>query len=235
MHILERESPDFRKKTGHEIMQGGEMKKSEANKTPIAELNLPLFTLFLLFSAYFLMPAISYAHKVSIYAYAEDGTVFAEGYFVDGSKAKNSLIEVFNDKSGKKLLDVKTDAKGEASFRIPEIAPLKLVITASMGHKNDYTVSEDEIRQAMGERPVGGLRQEAGVNPEAGGENRGEVNDEIEAAVERVIERKLQPVKNILLQIKEDTSRPGITEILGGIGYILGLMGIIMYYKSRKR
>ena len=189
------------------------------------------------------------AHKVSIYAYAEDGKVFAEGYFVDGSKAKNSRIEVFNARSGKKLLEVKTDKKGEASFKIPEVAPLKLVITASMGHKNDYTISENEVREAMGSKEQGVRSKESEDReqitesgpqiPETTGTLRATTHglspSEIETIVDRTLERKLKPIKNILLQIQESSSRPGISEILGGIGYILGLMGIVMYVKSRRR
>ncbi|MEC4675473.1 MAG: hypothetical protein VST72_00935 [Nitrospirota bacterium] len=189
------------------------------------------------------------AHKVSIYAYAEAGEVFAEGYFVDGSKAKNSRIEVFDAGSGKKLLEVKTDKKGEASFKIPEVAPLKLVITASMGHKNDYTISENEVREAMGISKVEVRSQESEDReritergpqiPETTGAvpatHQGLSSSEIEAIVDRTLEKKLRPIKNILLQIQESSSRPGISEILGGIGYILGLMGIVMYFKSRRR
>jgi len=28
---------------------------------------------------------------------------------------------------------------------------------------------------------------------------------------------------------------PGITEIMGGIGYIIGLVGIALYFSNRKR
>ncbi len=189
------------------------------------------------------------AHKVSIFAYAEDEKVFAEGYFVDGSKAKNSRIEVFDARSGKKLLEVKTNKKGEASFKIPEVAPLKLVMTASMGHKNDYTISENEVREAMGISKVE-VRSQGSKDreqiTESGAQtskpavalpatSRGLLSSEIEAIVDRTLERKLRPIKNILLQLQESSSKPGISEILGGIGYILGLMGIAMYFKSRRK
>ena len=191
----------------------------------------------------------AYAHKVSIYAYAEDGKVFAEGYFVDGSKAKNSLVEVFDIESGKKLIEVKTDEKGEASFEIPEVGPLKLVITASMGHKNDYTISENEVRESMGmsKAEVGSRDPEESELIAVGGSQipgpaavlpatvQGLSSSEVEAIVERALEKKLRPIKNILLQVQESLTRPGISEVLGGIGYILGLMGIVMYFKSRRR
>ncbi len=57
---------------------------------------------------------------------------------------------------------------------------------------------------------------------------------EIERVVAKVLDRKLQPIKNILLKMQQEASRPGMTEIIGGIGYILGIMGIVLYFKSRQ-
>jgi len=44
----------------------------------------------------------------------------------------------------------------------------------------------------------------------------------------------LQPVMSRLAAIQENTGKTGVAEVMGGIGYILGIMGIIMYLKSRK-
>lgn len=185
------------------------------------------------------------AHKVSIYAYAEDGMVFAEGYFSDGTRTRNSLIEVFDAKTGKKLLEGKTDNEGKFSFKIPKATSLKLVLHASMGHRNDYTLSAKEVTEAMGIQESGVGSQEPGVK-EQKTENKPQStvpltvtselsSAEIEAVVNKAMDRKLQPVITILLKLKENSEKPGLTEILGGIGYIIGLMGIIMYFKSRRR
>ncbi|GMT48264.1 MAG: hypothetical protein IEMM0007_1830 [bacterium] len=186
-----------------------------------------------------------FAHKVSIYAYAEDGMVFAEGYFSDGTRTRNSLIEVFDAKTGKKLLEGKTDNGGKFSFKIPKATSLKLVLHASMGHRNDYTLSAKEVTEAMGIQESGVGSQEPGVK-EQKTENKQQStvpltvtselsSAEIEAVVNKAMDRKLQPVITILLKLKENSEKPGLTEILGGIGYIIGLMGIIMYFKSRRR
>jgi len=53
--------------------------------------------------------------------------------------------------------------------------------------------------------------------------------------MERVIDRKLKPVMGILVKLREDSEKPRLTEIIGGIGYIVGLMGIAMYLKSRRK
>ncbi len=200
-----------------------------------------------------LMPVSARAHKVNIYAYAEDGMVHSEGYFVDGTKCKNSPIEVFDERAGTRLLEGKTDEEGKFSFKIPKVTSIKLVLHASMGHQNEYTLSEDEVREAMGEgQPLKGVKQskETVKPPPAMGRisvRTGEKSDrkvtdtgrggmsesEMEALMERVIDRKLQPVMRMLVKLRENSEKPGITEIVGGIGYIVGLMGIVMYLRRK--
>ena len=195
----------------------------------------PIFVIMFTFILLHITLSTASGHKVNIYAYAEDGKIFAEGYFSDGSKAKNSIIEVFDEKTDEKLLEVKTGKSGKASFDIPKIASLKLVITASMGHKNDYTINKNEIQQAMGQKVTENIHEELEIkNVDGQKDKKDELSAEkVEIIVERVVEKKLQPIKTILVQTHEELSRPGLTEVLGGIGYIIGLMGIIMYFKSK--
>jgi len=177
------------------------------------------------------------AHKVNVYGYAENGKVFVEAYFVDGTKAKNSLVEVFDAKTSKLLLVGKTNEKGEFSFKIPKLTSLKLVLTASMGHKNDYVITEEEIKDALkniSEKKVDNDEKSIHDNSVRNWCQQISLR-EIETIVDKVVERKLQPLKNILLKIEHSTHKPTTTEIIGGIGYIMGLMGIIMYFKNRKK
>ena len=48
-----------------------------------------------------------------------------------------------------------------------------------------------------------------------------------------MVEKKTAPIMKKLLKIEEEMQKPSIQEILGGIGYILGLMGIGIYFKSK--
>ncbi|HDH53089.1 MAG TPA: hypothetical protein ENH24_01225 [Nitrospirae bacterium] len=167
--------------------------------------------------------------------------VFSEGYFADGTRSRNSLIEVIDTKTGKKLLEGKTDNDGKFSFKIPKATSLKLILHASMGHQNDYTLDEEEVREAIGVSKAEDREQITESSPRLSEPTSplpatSEVSSsEIEAIVGKAIDSKLQPVIRILLKLQENSEKPGITEILGGIGYIMGLMGIVMYFKSRRR
>jgi len=86
------------------------------------------------------------AHKVQIFAYVEDGTVYTESYFSDGSPVQGGEIAVF-DASGKCILKGKTDKSGMFSFTLPQNATsLKITIDAGMGHKSQYLLQKDDLQ-----------------------------------------------------------------------------------------
>lgn len=86
----------------------------------------------------------AFAHKVNIFAYVEGDRVYTESYFPDGKKVKGGIIEVY-DSQGKKLLEGTTDAQGQFNFKPTNKEDLKIVINASMGHRNSYVLSADEF------------------------------------------------------------------------------------------
>ncbi len=51
-------------------------------------------------------------------------------------------------------------------------------------------------------------------------------------ALERVLDRKLAPISRALAELQEQKVRP--TDVLGGLGYIIGLVGVAAYVKARR-
>ena len=85
------------------------------------------------------------AHKVNVFAYVENGTVYAESYFPDGKKVEEGAIEVF-DKAGNKVAEGKTDQDGRFSFPLPAAKDdLNIVVNASMGHKASFLLKKSEM------------------------------------------------------------------------------------------
>jgi nickel transport protein len=114
-----------------------------------------------------------------------------------------------------------------------------------MGHQAEYVLTKDEVIESMGikvRKPeVQGQRPNPPIPPFTKRGHGGTTiepyitNTEIEAIIESVIDRKLKPLENMLIKLQERIEKPGITEIIGGIGYIIGIFGIIMYLKSRRK
>jgi len=182
-----------------------------------------------------MMDVSIFAHKVNIFAYVEGDKVYTESYFNDGKMCVDSKIEVFNNQ-GNKLLEGLTDEEGMFSFKIPSEdvidGDLKVVLTASMGHRAEYVIPTNELRGIAGlikekfEEPV------PAVSPEISSFDL----KEIQLLIEDALDKKLEPIMREMREIKksqEDKVSP--TEIIGGIGYIIGIFGIVAYFLSRKR
>lgn len=182
------------------------------------------------------------AHKVNIFAYVEEDTIFTESYFSDGRKCVHSKIEVF-DNAGNKLLEGETDEAGEFSFKVPLKTDIKLVLTASMGHRAEYTIPLSElshvIEKKIDKNRHGSPQQEtSNVQPLKEKKLTGTQSiqmdvEQIQSIVENTLDKKLRPVMKLIAKSQE--KRISFSEVVGGIGYIFGIMGIVMYLKSRRK
>ena len=55
----------------------------------------------------------------------------------------------------------------------------------------------------------------------------------IQAAVEKALDKKMKPILKMLAE--NQNQGPTLKDIIGGIGYILGLMGIAAYFHYRRK
>ncbi len=166
------------------------------------------------------------AHKVMLFAVREGGRVLAQGYFGDGKPAKDALVEVF-DRQGRKLFEGRTDDAGELAFPLEETGALTLVMNASMGHRAEFRLEGPaEVPPEKGVSP--------GANPPpAGADLAGGVTaDELRRIIGEELDSRLAPLVRGLFAAQK--RGPGVTEIVGGLGYILGLLGVVMYMRSRR-
>jgi len=169
-----------------------------------------------------------FAHKVNIFAYVEGDTVYTESYFPDGKKVKGGIVEVY-DSQNNKLLEGKTDKDGQFNFKLPKKDDLRIVLIATMGHKASYTLSKDELSDV----PLT-------VNSNRSGYEESETSqatqvdlDQIKTLIDNSLDEKLKPIMRELAKMQQ--KRISFTEIIGGIGYIFGITGIILYFANKKR
>ena len=170
-------------------------------------------------------PAI--AHKINIFAWAEGQTVFTESYFTGGKLIEGGLVEVF-DPAGQKLLEGRTDQKGEFSFKLPQKTDLLLVLTASMGHKSDFTLKVENADEAA---PAA---EPAKITGELSPDTVTVDMRQLRTVMEETLDLRLKPIYRSLADAKRREG-PSLTNIIGGLGYIIGIMGLILYVRSRKK
>lgn len=171
----------------------------------------------------------AFAHKVYIFAWVEGDRVYTDSYFPDKRKVIGGAVEVF-DPAGRKLVEGKTDEQGAFSFKVPQRSDLKIILNATMGHRAEFTLKAEEIpediaktvKEPEGHETVTGTRVEMNADLK-----------DLESVIKKNLEEKLKPIERKLAQLQEDRG-PGFTEVIGGIGYIFGLMGIVLYFKNRR-
>ena len=106
--------------------------------TKISKYLLGLMVVALLFAQ------AALAHRVNLFAYVEGGKIYTESYFADGRPSEGGKVLVY-DSQHNLLLQGVTDKEGLFSFAIPKIDDLTIVIEATMGHKNSYTLKKAEV------------------------------------------------------------------------------------------
>ena len=181
------------------------------------------------------------AHRVVLFAYVEGDTVFTESYFSDGKRCQNSRIEVF-DASGNKLLEGKTDKSGEFSFKRPKPTDLRMVLTASMGHKDEYVIPAGELSKGAEGKAWQSDVHEAGkkvFQEEKRGAKGAPVGqltrhemEQIPSLVEDGLDKKLEPTMGT--RVKRPSTGISFIRVIGGISFIFGIMCIILYFRSRR-
>jgi nickel transport protein len=175
----------------------------------------------------------AWAHKVTIFAWVEGDTVYTQSKFSGGKRAKNSTVVVY-DKEGNQLLEGKTDENGEFSFQVPKKTDLKVVLKASMGHLAEWTIPAEEITgvaQASDDSaPEVGMEANTS-QPQPPSTAVGLSRQEVQALIDKSLDRKLAPILSMLAEAVD--SGPRLSEVIGGIGYIFGLVGVALYFSSR--
>ena len=189
-----------------------------------------------------------WAHKVNVFAYVEGDRVVVEGYFSGNVKAQDSLVEVF-DSDGKKILEGKTDSKGMYSFKLADLPPIKgdikIVLEGGMGHKADFTLSQADLpasAQKTHGPPPKTEETKTTSPPLAVAQPSGQVQDSalMKKVVEDAVDQKIQPLVKMLgnqqkMLMEQKDKGPTINEIVGGIGWILGIVSVAGYFMGRSR
>lgn len=179
-----------------------------------------------------LVPNAVLAHKVTIFAWVEGHTVFTESKFSGGRVARNARIEVYN-MAGDKLLEGQTDDQGKFDFQPPQPEALRIVLLAGAGHRNEWRLAADEFGNGATATPT--PKPVVAAAPVPTKDDRTAVSlspGELQALVEQSLDKKLAP---ILHRLGAVDAGPSLSDIIGGIGYIIGLVGLAAYLQSRRK
>jgi nickel transport protein len=178
-----------------------------------------------------LLAGQSLAHRVNIFAWVEGDTILVECKYPDGTRVYEGVIRVL-DSAGKELLSGKTNDKGEFSFKVPKPDDLNIVLEAGMGHRADWSLSKQDLAPSgAAPEPAARSQPDARPGPAPADPRPPQAANDLDQAIERALDKKLAPVLRMLAEMHEQKVR--LTDVLGGIGYIIGLVGVAAYFKRK--
>lgn len=185
----------------------------------------------------------SLAHKVKVFAYAEGDRLTVQGYFGGKTKAANCAVCIYDSK-GVKIGEGVTDSEGLWEFPLPESAPvsgnLLVVLEAGSGHRAEYVVESGDLPArksqsgATTQQPASPARAaQSAPNdiPQGNEEQYARLVDETLAKRIGPLVKMLSNQQKILMEMRD--KGPGVSEIIGGIGWIFGLVGVGAYFARR--
>ena len=186
---------------------------------------------FLVF-CYLIVAGPCFAHKVRIFAWNEGNTIYTESKFSGGKAAQNAVVTVVDKSTGEELIHGTTDQDGLFQFPTPDTtsSEIDIIVSSGDGHKNHWLYQLSPIATGSTTPPKQNVSTDKVNNTTSSSIQL--TQEQLSELLNNLLEAKLAPIRQQLAQQQEQ--EPSIQDILGGIGYILGLAGIAAYMKSKK-
>ena len=174
------------------------------------------------------------AHKIDVFAYPEGGQLKGEAAYDDGSPAQGAAIRVI-DARDKVVAQTKTGAEGGFTTALPRVAPpWRVEIDDGAGHHAVYRVSQADLgpsqapapAQAPASIPSAGLP----APPEAGAQAPPVIS---QAQLIQALRAELAPLKLQMARLA-NRDRVSLRDVIGGLGWIAGLAGLALWWRSRR-
>lgn len=184
------------------------------------------------------------AHRVNLFAWVEQNEVLVECGFTRSHKVKAGRITVFDAMTGTELLEGVTDAAGRFRFPVPEEArrsahDLRIQLVAGEGHQNEWTVSAADFMPVPPVEPARSGAQTASLSASGSAPSTAHMEapgwatpEDVERIVNASLEARLAPIKRLLAS--QSAAGPTLRDIVGGIGWILGIFGIAAYFRRSR-
>ena len=177
------------------------------------------------------------AHSMNMYAYVEGNEVHGEVFARGGTPFIGTNITAYGP-DGETLGETKTDDEGNFSLPATKRCHWRLVAETEDGHQAEYTVPAAEFSTATPTAEPAPSEPPKSTPPpsETAKEPSSAPATPVAPAADGETEdlaRQISALRRELHQVREDLRWQ---DMIGGVGYILGLMGLTFYFLGvRKR
>jgi nickel transport protein len=195
-----------------------------------------------------LLPVTASAHKMTVFAWASGNQIQGEIKFSGGHRAKHVHVEAQDADTHAVLMEGETNDNGEFTLKLtPEILKNKpdllIVGNGGDGHRGEWPLKAKEyiateIPDAETTAAAPATQEEttaesASASSDSTVQAAGVDSRILRQIVSEEINRSVTPIRRTLAE--ESERGPTLQDILGGIGWIVGMAGIAAWMQSRSR
>jgi len=165
------------------------------------------------------------AHRVNVFARAEDGVVKVEAYFSGGAGARDADVVVYGA-DGTERRRLKTDADGRCSFRPDRVEDLRIVVTAGDGHRAEFALKASEFG--------GGTAPEPKVPPLAAGPSREAVPCSPGPGEAQGPEARIRDLQRQFDDLRKSRQEISARDVIAGLAFIFATTALAMALWRRR-
>lgn len=182
------------------------------------------------------------AHSIRCFASADGATISGYAWFGGGKRVLNVPYRA-EAPDGTVLQQGQTNDNGEFSFTVKVRCDILVVVDAGSGHVARFTVKAASLPASLPEygkaadaaqvsAPAPAVAKESDT-AEAGAVAAAPVAEaELARLIAREVRAQIEPLRGDLEEYKE---AQGMRDIIGGIGYLVGVCGIAFYFLGVRR
>jgi len=163
--------------------------------------------------------SVAQAHKIKLFVTTDGQVMNGYVYFPGGGQAQQATVTVTIPPDDKPLATLQTDGDGKFTYVAQQVADYLFTVNVGDGHRANYQVKTSELGAKVPPEII--------PNSLVITKSNGNCSKETQL-IETIVHKQIQPLREQLEQYEEKVR---IHDILGGIGYILGFYGLLIYLR----
>ncbi len=157
----------------------------------------------------------AFAHALHLFAEGDGTVIRGRAYYQGGSPAVEAQVLAFGPE-GRKLGETRTDAEGAFTLSVTYRSDHRLLVVTGDGHGAEFRVPAAELSASLAPADAEPALPAEAASPA----------DELAA-----IRSQLASLREQLAGYEQRTR---LRDVVGGIGYIVGLAGVAFYMAARR-
>jgi nickel transport protein len=147
-----------------------------------------------------------FAHGLNLSLQAAADGVVGQAFYADGTPARNEAVTLFGTDADKPLAEASTDAQGRFRLPLTVAGTYRVVVEGDEGHRVEAALDWTSVTAA----------------PTA----------DSAAAVAAAVRAEVAPLREDIARLQ---ARVRLSDLVGGIGFVVGLFGAYAWWRARAR